>query len=266
MNSTLAQEVANEKLLSRSAGSQGWWRFSERRRVRFSGRNDRAGALAEGSGIASAEADPTKSRVVKPLPGIGIAHSLKLCALASPAGVAAAPVPGSRATSLGALLGSHVLRDGELVLLILKPSFWFIVFNSIPFTAFAILLGLLCASLDQHREDHLFFELVVFVAAGRLMWATLEWMGRLYILTDQRVLSITGIFGIEIFDCPLRKVVRTRMISPLRERVVGVGTIEIIPSDEASPTGMWQTISRPAEIQEQLIAAINRSKQDPSGK
>jgi hypothetical protein len=185
----------------------------------------------------------------------------EVVAQASPASVAAAPVPGSRATSLGALLGSHVLRDGELVLLILKPSFWFIVFNSVAFTAFAVVLGILAASADQHRRDHFFFELVVFVVAGRLMWAVLQWMGRLYILTDQRVLSITGVFGIEIFDCPLRRVVRTRMVSPFREKMVGVGSIEIIPSDEAMPTGLWQTIARPAEIQEQLIAAINRSKQ-----
>ena len=39
-------------------------------------------------------------------------------------------MPRSTRTSLATLLTSHILRDGELVLLILKPSLWFIVFQT----------------------------------------------------------------------------------------------------------------------------------------
>jgi hypothetical protein len=97
------------------------------------------------------------------------------------------------------------------------------------------------------------------------MWAILQWMGRLYILTDLRVLRISGVFSVEIFDCPLRKVVRARIVSVSRERFVGVGSIEIIPSDETMPTAIWQTIAKPAEVYERLQAAINRAKQAGTG-
>ena len=43
------------------------------------------------------------------------------------------------ATSLAALLSRHVLRDGEIIILLLKPSLWFILLSSMRFAA-AILL------------------------------------------------------------------------------------------------------------------------------
>jgi len=189
------------------------------------------------------------------------AHPAEAAAAGSPA----ASIGAARATSLGTLLGSHVLRDGELVLLILKPSLWFIVFNSLVFTLVTAFLAAALALIDRRMHDYFYFEAALFVIAGRFMWSMLEWMGRLYILTDQRVLRITGIFSVDVFDCPLRKVVRARMVSTSREKVVGVGSIEIIPADEAVPSAIWQTIANPKEILERLRVAITRAKQSGTG-
>jgi hypothetical protein len=60
-------------------------------------------------------------------------------------------------------------------------------------------------------------------------------------------------------------VVRARMVSTSREKVVGVGSIEIIPADEAIPSAIWQTIAKPKEILERLRAAITRAKQSGIG-
>ncbi|MGD0769462.1 MAG: PH domain-containing protein [Tepidisphaeraceae bacterium] len=182
-------------------------------------------------------------------------------AAATPAAAAAA----ARTTSLGALLGSHVLRDGELVLMILKPSLWFIIFNSMAFSIGIAVAAAALALVDRRMHDHFYLEAALFVITGRLMWAVLQWMGRIYILTDQRVLRITGVFTVDIFDCPLRKVVRARIVSSAREKLVAVGSIEIIPSDEAMPSAVWQTIARPKEIHQRLQAAITRAKQSGTG-
>lgn len=93
------------------------------------------------------------------------------------------------------------------------------------------------------------------------MWSVLQWMGRLYLLTNLRIVRLSGIFSVDIFDCPLRKVGRTRLVSAVRERLVGLGSIEIVPQDESSPTGLWQTIRHPVEVHEQIVATINRAKQ-----
>jgi hypothetical protein len=189
---------------------------------------------------------------------------------AHPAEAAAAAAPGAvvapgRTTSLGALLGSHILRDGELIIMILKPSLWFIVFESIAFAAGIAIAAIALALVDRHARDNFYFESAMFVIGGRLMWAVLQWMGRIYILTDQRVLRIRGVFSVDIFDCPLRKVVRARMVSVSREKLVGVGSIEIIPHDEAIPTAVWQTVAKPKEVLERLRGAITRAKQSGTG-
>jgi len=181
------------------------------------------------------------------------------------AGSPAASIRPARATAMGTLLGSHILRDGELVLLILKPSLWFIVFNSVAFALATASTAAALALIDRRMHDYFYLEAALFVITGRVMWSVLQWMGRLYILTDQRVLRITGIFSVEVFDCPLRKVVRARMVSTSREKLVGVGSIEIIPADEAIPSAIWQTIARPKEILERLRSAIARAKQSGTG-
>jgi hypothetical protein len=165
-------------------------------------------------------------------------------------------IDATRSTSLGTLLGSHVLRDGEIVIMILKPSLWFIVFNSLALTVVVAMLMVVAGIIDHHMYDHFYLEAGMFVIIGR---------GRIYILTDQRVLRIMGVFSVEIFDCPLRKVVRARMVSSSREKLVGVGSIEIIPMEESMPSAIWQTIARPKEILERLRAAIAKAKQSGTG-
>ncbi|MDB5173765.1 MAG: hypothetical protein JWN51_2538 [Phycisphaerales bacterium] len=161
-------------------------------------------------------------------------------------------------TSVATLLTRHVLRDGELVILFLKPSRWYIALNSLStIAAVAIVLGAL------HNAPHLrgYVEAGVVVIAGRVMWSVLNWMGRLYVLTDQRVLRLSGVFNIEIFDCPIRKVARTRVFRTFRERLLGLGSIEIIPALEDRPCGIWQTVRRPDEVNEQIQQAIRRGSQ-----
>lgn len=98
-----------------------------------------------------------------------------LCA--SEGGATAADVGTPLRTSLGAMLSGHILRDGEVVLLILKPSLWFIVFSSLRFLA-AGLIAVIAAKLWVHNS-HAFGSIAyaaTFVVAGRAMWAVLQWM------------------------------------------------------------------------------------------
>src|SRR5207249_6175706 len=39
-------------------------------------------------------------------------------------------------------------------------------------------------------NNALYVEAGLFVLAGRVMWAVLQWMGRLYVLTDLRILRL----------------------------------------------------------------------------
>lgn len=165
-------------------------------------------------------------------------------------------------TSLAALLTGHILRDGEVVMLILKPSLWFIAFASMRFLA-AGLIVCIAASLwmgDSAAVSSIVYT-ATFVVAGRVMWAVLTWMGRLYVLTDLRVIRLSGVFNVEIFDCALRKIAATRMTQTFRERLWRLGSIEIVPADESCPPSVWQTVRRPHEVHRIIQSTIDRARQ-----
>jgi hypothetical protein len=179
----------------------------------------------------------------------------------NPAAVVPAAMP-----ALGTLMSRHVLRDGELILLVLKPSIWFILFNSLSYIAAGLILILgLKLFGGQRPVVRLLIEISVLLIAAHLMWSVLQWMGRLYVLTDMRILRLEGVFQTDIFDCPLRKVARTRMLRPLRERLLNLGSIEIIPREECYPIASWQTIPRPLQVHQQILAAIQKANQGSTG-
>src|SRR5215212_8104781 len=184
---------------------------------------------------------------------------------ASEGGTAAAPAGVTNPVS--ALLAGHVLRDGELVLLLLRPSRWFILLTSLRYLGVVALLMLLAIIFDErlHGPRRQYVEVGVLLMVGRLTWATLQWMGRLYILTDMRIIRLSGVFHVDVFDCALRKVARTMLDISFTERLCRIGTIVIIPQDEEMPIGHWQMVANPKQVHEQIIATISRAKQLGTG-
>ncbi len=179
-------------------------------------------------------------------------------------GAAAAGVVTPAATSLAQLVSRHVLRDGELVILLLKPSHWYILLSSLRFIAVVLLIMIATRVFDDNLPPLNRFAVLeagIFLIVGRLTWAALQWSSRLYVLTDMRIVAISGVFTATIFDCPLRKIARTRLIFSARERLFRCGTVEIIPLAEDQPEGLWQTVAKPKFVHEQIVATINKAKQ-----
>ena len=168
-------------------------------------------------------------------------------------------------SSLATLLTSHILRDGELVLLILRPSFWFIPLSSLRFSAAVLIVAIAGRLWGPMLSDRVYLDVAAVAIVARLMLATLIWMSRLYVLTDLRILRLSGIFAGDVFDCPLRRVARTRLTYTVRERLFGLGSVEITPSDPAVRPATWLMIARPEQVHETVVAAIARAKQNGLG-
>lgn len=207
--------------------------------------------------------EPDAAGVAGPA-GVGVVEAPRLSpavVVHSEGGVATAADARTLSTSLAALLTRHILRDGELVLLILKPSLWFIALAVMRFAA-GVLIAIIAARLWAPAHAALrAAELGAVLIAARVMWGVLQWMGRLYVLTDLRVLRLSGVFNVDIFDCPLRKVAEARMYRSFRERLLRLGSIEIIPSGGGSAPGEWRTIKRPVQVLETIQATVRRAKQ-----
>ncbi len=179
----------------------------------------------------------------------------------------AATADAAVSTPVAALMAGHVLRDGELVILILRPSRWFILLSSLKFLAVVSIVTILSVVFDDvlHVHPRRAIEMGVWLAVGRLMWAVLQWMGRLYMLTDLRILRLSGVFNVSVFDCALRKVARTMLESTFKEKLFRVGSVDVNPQDEEQPIFQWHMVARPAHVHKQILAAIQRAKQGGLG-
>ena len=102
------------------------------------------------------------------------------------------------------LISRHMFQDGEIVELVVRPSAWWLLFSSwrtLLLAAAIILAGLTFAP----GRSEWYVELGVMGGLARLMWATVKWMSRIHVLTNMRVMTVSGVFNVIVIECPLRR-------------------------------------------------------------
>lgn len=160
---------------------------------------------------------------------------------------------------IASVVPPSVLQEDEIVLLLVKPSLWFIVLSSLRF----ILIVLLLAVLTVRLLDVFFVAQQVAVGAvllvtGRLVWALLVWTSHIYLLTNRRIVTIKGVVNLAIYQASLRKIQRTTLYRPLIERLLGIGTIGFATAATTEFDSTWIMIPKPLQTHEQIVAAIQR--------
>jgi uncharacterized membrane protein YdbT with pleckstrin-like domain len=162
-----------------------------------------------------------------------------------------------------ALVPGHLLDGGEIVILAIKPSLWFIVFNSIRtiLILVAVIAVLLWFAPTWHwLEPKPLLQAAIGLALLRVVIAALQWVSRLYVLTNRRLMRIRGILNVDLFECQLSRIQNTFMRFRWYERIVRLGTIEIATAGTAFVEARWENVSHPLEVHEELRRAINASK------
>ncbi len=162
------------------------------------------------------------------------------------------------------LVPAHLLDGGEVVHFALKPSPWFVVLVSLRWLLVAIVLVLVSIQdFFPQRYCGSMCQVAAGVAGVRLAWAILEWVSRLYVLTNRRVMRIRGVFNVELFECALDRLQNTYCTFSLPERLTRVGTITLQTAAAGGGPGgtaSWRIVSRPLEVHEQLRDAIRRAQ------
>ncbi len=205
--------------------------------------------------------------------------------------MSAGPPSAPPAVAPPAALAAGILNDGELILLAVRPSLWYILLVSWPVLAGLAIVAAAAWALDRGgiwdlplRDMASFLSVV---ALGRLVWAMGQWLGRMYVLTNRRVLWILGMLRVQVHQCSLLRIQEVCLTGSRPERIVGVGTLAFVlrerpsapppaaPADntggptDASPEDpdvlapdiplpAWTTLSRPREIQQAIEHAIHR--------
>ena len=160
------------------------------------------------------------------------------------------------------LVPAQLLQPGEIIVLLIKPSPWFIVLGALR--ALATVLVLLLAALwlretgtlGVARRDLILIAIGLIVV--RLTWQFLEWISRVYVLTDRRVIRVKGVIRVQVFETALKHVQHTDTLFSLRERLFGLGTIAFSTAGTAAPEAYWVMVAEPLDVHRKVVEALNR--------
>jgi uncharacterized membrane protein YdbT with pleckstrin-like domain len=172
------------------------------------------------------------------------------------------PVP----PPMAAMLPAELLQPGEIIILLLKPSPWFIVLSPLKALVGIALatLALLVAyeagiPLPKQLAQR---EAIVLLGASllvlRLFWQFLEWLSRVYVLTDQRVIRVMGVLRVSVFETPLQQVQHTTLLFSIRERLFGLGTIGFATAGTGTYEAFWNMLNKPLEVHQKVVQTLRR--------
>lgn len=160
------------------------------------------------------------------------------------------------------LLPADLLQPGELIILFLKPSPWYIVLAPLGSLAAMLILVLLGIVINDEADLGLARRDLVLLGVGligaRLFWQFLEWLSRLYVLTDRRVIRVKGVLRVQVFESPLKTIQHTAALFSLRERLFGLGTIAFATAGTAFIEAAWEMVARPLQVHRQIVQTLNR--------
>lgn len=172
--------------------------------------------------------------------------------------------PASPLTAAENAIPQSLLEDGEAIILAVKPSPWWVVLNAWPVLAVLGLVGLggYVAEDFGSAAIHPRTVLLFCIAVGglRIAMGGCQWMGRLYVLTNQRIIWIRGAWTARITHCPLSKIHQAHGSTSLAERIVGIGSLFFSMRDGDVAEPVWPNIARPADVQEIVNDTIRRSR------
>jgi len=155
------------------------------------------------------------------------------------------------------VLPPAMLHEDEIILLLVKPSLWFIVLSSLRFILITVVAAVLAVRLLPEQTNQIAVSATL-VVLGRLVWALLVWTSHIYLLTNQRILTIKGVVNVTIYQAHLRKIQRTVLYKPLLERLFGLGTLGFATAATTTFDSTWIMIPRPLQTQEQIVAAVQK--------
>lgn len=160
------------------------------------------------------------------------------------------------------LIPSQLLQSGEIIVLLLKPSPWFIFLAALPTLAILALITLGLVVAERYLQTGVGEAQVVTVGLAlmmaRLFWQFMEWLSRVYVLTDRRVVRVQGVLRISVFEAPLQQIQHTNLYFSLRERAFGLGTIAFATAGTAWTEVAWVMLADPLEVHRKVVETIER--------
>ena len=168
------------------------------------------------------------------------------------------------------LISPALLRPDEHLLLELKPSLLMIVLVSYRTLFWAALLAVVNMYVDADRLVGSGARLAVgAVAVGggllRVLLASLDWIGRIYVLTDRRVIRQRGFVNVNVFECDLSRLQNTYLNFTWEQRLLGLGTLAFVTAGTGGVEALWAHVEHPLQVHARVREALDERSRAPAG-
>jgi membrane protein YdbS with pleckstrin-like domain len=158
-----------------------------------------------------------------------------------------------------------LLGENEHILLATHQH-WFVLFGKIflEILLIAILIGASFAAATLYNPIAIYGVFLVVVPLIGMLNDILVWRNKAYIVTNRRVIQISGVFSKDVVDSSLEKVNDVKMSQSFLGRLFGYGDIEILTASELG-VNLFHEINQPVEFKQAMLNAKERMGYDEMG-
>lgn len=132
---------------------------------------------------------------------------------------------------------------------------WFVLFGKIFLEI--LLIGLIVAAslgLQPFYPFAVYGLILVLVPLVGMLGDILVWRNKAYVVTNRRVIQISGVLNKDVVDSSLEKVNDVKMSQSFLGRVFGYGDIEILTASELG-VNLFHEIANPVEFKTAMLNA-----------
>jgi hypothetical protein len=171
----------------------------------------------------------------------------------------------AQSMAVHAIFARDLLEDGELILLAVRPSAWYVLLAAGPVLMVAVPIAVLSYLLVTHAGWKASFSpnamaAICAAAAGlRLAIAFTQWMGRVYVLTNRRVLRLRGLAQPVVIDRRLKDISAVEPVASGAERMLGLGGLLFRTGRTVAWELNWTHLAHPAKVYEIVQEAIRKA-------
>lgn len=157
-----------------------------------------------------------------------------------------------------------LLAENEEILLETHQH-WFVLFGRIflEILLIAVIIGAVFVAIPFYPLA-IYGLILLLVPAIGILNDILVWRNKAYIVTNRRVIQISGVFSKAVVDSSLEKVNDVKMSQSFLGRMVGFGDIEILTASELG-VNLFHHINEPIEFKTAMLNAKERMGFDETG-
>ncbi|MBB6430489.1 PH domain-containing protein [Algisphaera agarilytica] len=160
------------------------------------------------------------------------------------------------------MIPAQLLQPGEVIILLLKPHPLYILLWPLKTLTIMTLFTLLGVLFARDAEAYDLAQNIVIAGVllitARLFWQLLEWLSRVYVMTDQRVITVAGVLRVRVFETTLQNITHSELLFSLRERLFALGSLGFFTAGTAIAESYWVMVAQPLDVHAKVVETLKR--------